>query len=353
LETIERDFAPKGVQFFYVYKSLAHPEYNNYVTPYSLEERLMHVREAEKVIGSRFTWICDDMTNDLMDAMGKAPNSEFLINPKGRVVSRRVWSDPVQMRKDLEEVIGPVKNPTKISDLDMPEITPAGKVARGIAPRVEMPGPMRPLIIEPLDAGRYPYYVKLRAEASDDFVGGDADSGKLYLGFHLDPLYHVHWNNDAKPLEYALTVSKGTSVTPLNGKAVDLEEPADADPREFLLDIETGEDRGPIDVQVRYFACDDDNTFCLPVKQSYRVKLERDVNGGSAMGRKEAPEEALTADRMLGMMRMMDKNGDGKLARTEVPGPFRGHFTEWDANGDGFVAGAELEAAAKKLVESM
>ena len=59
METVERDYSPKGVQFFYVYKSLAHPEYNNYVTPFTLEERLMHVRESQRVIGSRIRWICD------------------------------------------------------------------------------------------------------------------------------------------------------------------------------------------------------------------------------------------------------------------------------------------------------
>ena len=83
METVERDFSGKGVQFFYVYKSLAHPEYNNYVTPYTLEERLMHVREAERVIGSRFRWICDGMSNEFKKAMGRAPNAEFVIDPDG------------------------------------------------------------------------------------------------------------------------------------------------------------------------------------------------------------------------------------------------------------------------------
>jgi hypothetical protein len=339
------------VQFFYVYKSLAHPEHNNYVTPYTLEERLMHVREAEKVIGSRFRWICDGMSNEFKRAMGTAPNSEFVIDPGGRIVRRRVWSDPVQMRKDLEELVGTVENPTPVADLDMPEIRPAGKVARGVVPRVEMPGSMRPLIIEPIADGKHPFYVKLRAEADPEFVDGDVDRGRIYLGFHLDPLYHVHWNNEAKPLQYTLTTAKQVSVTPARGQAPKIKTPADADPREFLIDIEAGEERAPLDLQVRYFACADDNTFCLPVKQRYRIHLERDVDGGSAMGRRQAKGEGLTAERMLESMRQMDRDGDGRITRDELPGPFKGGFDKMDANGDGFVDDAELELYAKKFAE--
>ena len=353
LETVERDYSGKGVRFFYVYKSLAHPEYNNYVTPYTLEERLMHVREAEDVIGSRFTWICDGMSNEFKKAMGKAPNAEFVIDPDGMVVRRRVWSDPVQLREDLEQLVGPVENPTGLDDLDLPAIKPAGKVARGIVPRVEMPGNMQALIIEPLDDGKYPYYVKLRAEAAWEFLGGEADSGQIYLGFHLDPLYHVHWNNDADPLEFKLTTAKNVSITPAMGRAPDVEESADADPREFLVAIESADRSAPIDLQVRYFACDDDNTFCVPVTQSYRIHLERDVDGGSAMGRKVAVEEAPTVESMLATFKQMDGDGDGKLTRDELPGPFKGRFDLMDVDGDGFVDEAEMEAAAERVVKMM
>ena len=41
METIYLDYAPKGVKFFYVYKALAHPEYERYVTPFTQDERLM------------------------------------------------------------------------------------------------------------------------------------------------------------------------------------------------------------------------------------------------------------------------------------------------------------------------
>ena len=101
LETVCHDYSPKGVKFYYIYKALAHPETNGYVTPFTLQERLMQVKEAERRLGSKFTWLCDAMSNDLKHALGDAPNSEYVIDPDGKVVVRRLWSDPAKLRNDL------------------------------------------------------------------------------------------------------------------------------------------------------------------------------------------------------------------------------------------------------------
>ena len=69
---------------------------NGYVTPYSLAERLLHVKEAQRRLGSHFHWLCDTMANDIKHQLGNAPNSEFVIDPEGRIVRRRAWSDPDQ-----------------------------------------------------------------------------------------------------------------------------------------------------------------------------------------------------------------------------------------------------------------
>ena len=73
METIERDYTPEGVQFYYLYKQLAHPELDHYVDPFTLEERLMHVSQAERQLGSRIPWIADAMTNELKHALGDMP----------------------------------------------------------------------------------------------------------------------------------------------------------------------------------------------------------------------------------------------------------------------------------------
>jgi hypothetical protein len=48
---VKLDYQPKGVEFFYIYKPLAHPEYDNYVSPFTIQERLMHVMEAKRRLG--------------------------------------------------------------------------------------------------------------------------------------------------------------------------------------------------------------------------------------------------------------------------------------------------------------
>ena len=59
-----RDYAPKGVKFYYIYKALAHPENDGYVRPVSLQERLLHIKEAKRTLGSEITWLADSISNE-------------------------------------------------------------------------------------------------------------------------------------------------------------------------------------------------------------------------------------------------------------------------------------------------
>ena len=350
METIERDYTPKGVQFYYLYKQLAHPELNHYIDPFTLEERLMHVRQAEVQLGSRIPWIADAMTNELKHALGNMPNSEFIIDPDGRVVVRRAWNDPTALRQDLERLIGPVENPTRVSDLDLVTEPPVPTVAKGIVPRVELPGRMATLRSEPrLDETDYPFYTKLRADVDRQFLR--TGQGTLYLGFHIDPLYHMHWNNEAPPLEYEVTEAAGVQVTPAAAAFAVVEEPADADPREFLVDIRADDWSQPLDLRVTYYACDDANTFCVPVTQHYSVHLEVDPDAGRVFG---AGRPGFGGGRfggpggrgpgaMVDRMMTWDANEDGIITRDEAPERMWDRFDSIDANGDGMLETDELE----------
>ena len=270
METVERDYSPKGVKFHYIYKALAHPEHNGYVTPFNLKERLMHVAEAKRTLDSRIEWICDSMDNELKHALGDRPNSEFVIDPEGKIVVARAWSSPTDLRKDLERLVGPVETPTRLADLNRKPLPPPEKAATGVVARVQLPGRMSPLKTTPIES-RTPHYAKLRAESG---------SGKIYLGFFLDPLYKVHWNNKAAALTFSVAAPEGVTVTPDSGKGPSVDVDADADPREFLIEV-AGRSTEPLKVTVKYFACDDAETFCVPVTQEYLVSLERDRDGGS------------------------------------------------------------------------
>lgn len=149
------------------------------------------------------------------------------------------------------------------------------KIPSGIVPGVRRPAGMVPLKIVPGKQKRpIPFYARLRAAVDRPFL--TVGEGKLYLGFHLDPLYAVHWNNRVKPLEFNLETAEGVRVTPSRGSSPKVKQPADKDPREFLLDITATGQGQPMRLTVRYFACDDADTFCIPVTQTYGVHLEPD-----------------------------------------------------------------------------
>lgn len=349
---MERDYADRGVQFYYIYKSLAHPENNGYVAPFNLKERLLHIAEAKRTLDTRFQWLCDTMDNDLKHTLGDRPNSEFLIDPSGRILVARPWSDPAQLRQDLEKHVGLVVKPTRVSDLNRSAPPPPQRAATGVVKRLTMPGSMTPVKIEPIETPGTPHYAKLRAE-----MGG----GKLYLGFFLDPLYQVHWNNNAAPLRFEVIAPSGVSATPAKGVAPTVDVPADADPREFLVDID-GRSRESLRVSVSYFACDDAETFCKQVTQEYLVFLERDPDGGSRRssgrgGRNASrrpggssvaqPPQRQMFERMrrLPLFQALDRDGDGELSARELETASRA-LRELDRNRDGQLSGEELSPTA-------
>lgn len=381
METVERDYSPRGVRFFYVYKALAHPELNGYVQPVTLEERLMHVAEAKRTLGSRVEWLADNMDNELKHALGGVPNGEFVIDPEGRVAARRHWSDPRQLRADLEEMVGPVANPTKVSDLDLPTAEFARPtVATGVVPGVQVTGRMQAMMLTPTSSKNdMPYYAKLRVEADRGVIGGGA--GTLYIGFHLDPLYEVHWNNLAPQPQFAFTaVPGGVSLDPRAADFPEVAVEADADPREFLVDIDAGgrwrEGHDPLELTVTYFACDNANTWCIPLTQTYEIELIVDPDGGSVFNRGgggfagrrgrrgrrpgggtsgtvgSATSGSTANSAASGSIEALrerivawDVNGDGIIARSEAPEEQRATiFDLADTNGDGVIDADELEA---------
>ena len=365
-----RDYAPKGVRFVYLYKALAHPELNGYVNPVTLEERLMHIDEARRTLGSDIPWLADTMENDLKRALGNRQNSEFLLDPQGRVLRARAWSDPDSLRRDLEEFIGPVERPTQISDLDM-KILPAPEHApTGVVPRIEKPGTYRTLVAEPqLATTEEPFYTKLRAEAEQSLLATGA--GKLYLAFLLDPLHGVHWNNRAPAMDVTLTAPDGIEITPARMQGPSVEEDADADPREFLVDVKRADSREPLELRFRYYACT--ATWCRPVTQEYLITWAVDRDAGRVRsarmdfdrasgpgrgagsgrrrgqaGRPARPGGAGGSQGLVERLLAGDADGDGRLALGELPAQMQPRFEQLDRNADGYADRSELEAMARR-----
>ena len=340
LETVYRDYAPKGVKFYYLYKALAHPGLNGYVAPVTLEERLLHIKEAKRTLGSEIPWLADNMDNELRTALGEAPNSEFVIGPDGKILAMRVWSEPADLRRDLEEHVGPVAKQTQVSDLNMKTAPPPELAPTGVVPPMRRQGFYRSLIVEPhLEQSKFPFYVKLRAEADQRLLR--TGEGKLYLGFFPDPIHHVHWNNEVAPVRYEISAAEGIEVSPKTAEGPKVEPPADSDPREFLLDVKLDDARTPATLDFHYYACSE--KWCMPVSQQYTLNWEADPAGGRAMtGRRMRPGEG-PQDPISRMMEM-DISGDGALQREEMPENMAARFDRMDADGDGSVTREEMTA---------
>ena len=353
------DYAPKGVQFYYLYKALAHPEYNGYLQPFTLAERLLHIAEARRTLGTRFNWICDAMDNRIKHALGGAPNLELVIDPQGRIVRKRNWSSPAKLRSDLETLVGPVVKTTPADEHKFPAKPPDRPAASGVLEPIEVPAQLQPVKTTPKPGpDGMPFYAKLRAEVEPQLL--QTGTGRMYLGFHMDPIHHVHWNNLAAPLRFELNPPAGTTVKPASGTAPKLEVPADIDPREFLVTVENGSQTEPIELTVHYFACHNTEGWCVAFKQQYAITLQRDPDGGGVFGRSfrrggrrpgrfgAGRGSVNFAERLTRRMMEHDGNGDGKVSRAEAPARMRDRFDLIDKDGDGYIDKQEIAGFARQ-----
>ncbi|MDA7978955.1 MAG: hypothetical protein MPJ50_09325 [Pirellulales bacterium] len=336
------DYARKDVQFYYVYKSLAHPEINNFVQPVTLKERLMHVAEFNRRTNSQIPWLCDNMDNELAATMGGAPNGEYILDPQGKLIRKRFWSNPDTLRADLTELVGEVENPTRVVDIDVEFAVEPREVASGVLPALEMPAGLVPILTEPVVKDETPFYVKLRAEASQRLVNRGQGRGKLYLGVYLDPIYKVHWNNKAGRVQVKIAANDGILLSETLLDAPEVAEPADVDPRQFLLDVNVSNVDDPLEITVNYIACDDAETFCMPVSQQYRVTLKQQRSGGSRPG--------VFMPQMFAKVADFDTNGDGKITKSELPaGRISLYLGHLDRNFDDVIDKDEIETFLRMM----
>ena len=86
-------------------------------------------------------------------------------------------------------------------------------------------------------------------------------------------------------MTFEIATPDGVWIDPPRGEGPTPDEPADSDPREFLVDVDLREP-GPIVLTIRYFACNDDQGWCKPVEQSYTIDFAVDADGGWASRRR-------------------------------------------------------------------
>ncbi len=282
IEAVHRDYSSKGVNFYYLYKNLAHPENNGYIKPYTIEERLSHVEEAKRLLQTKVSWLTDPMTDEVTQAFGGLSNSEFLFDPDGKVAYMKDWSDGNELRKKLENLVGKVSKVTSVESLGLPDVIGKSTKYEGIVSKIEVDEIMFPVIIEPEPVATK-YYVKLRAEVNESLLV--QGKGQIYLGFHLDPIHHVHWNNLADPVRYEIEENENIQVNPARGLGPKVEQPSDIDPREFLVNVENWAIDEPLELSLKYFACDENDKWCIPASQRYKIYRKFDHTGGRVYDR--------------------------------------------------------------------
>ncbi len=342
LEAVQRDYGPQGVQFFFVYKSLAHPELvGNYVQPFTLDERLFQARQASKQFGTQIPWVVDAMDNRLKHALGDRPNSQFIVDPSGVIVRKRAWSNPAAVREDLASLVGTAPTFTQLDDLklDLKEtIKPTAE--KGVVTQVSRSG-MQPIMMQPeVTNSGHAFLAKLRPEGDDSLLR--EGRGNLYLGFHLDPLHGAHWNNLVEPLKIEIEASDAFVTAQRELVASKPNVASDSDPREFLLHIEAWPNDLPITVIATYRTCVGEE--CLLLSDRYELKLNRDENGGGARGRGPG---LWTTEEFTGRMLADDRNRDGHLSQAEVSGLLLPHFQKLDRNGDQVLEASELDVVTQ------
>ena len=275
----------------------------------NIKERLQHIAEAKRLSGSEIPWLCDTMEGELATAFGKAPNGEYILDPEGRLIRKRYWSNSTTLREDLTELVGTVENPTRVEDIDVAFNVETREIPSGIVPRLKLPKDMSAIKVEPVEVDETPFYAKLRCEISSEFRQNDY--GKMYLGLYLDPLYKVHWNNRAGNVHLKVIAPEGVTIEPAEMVSADVAEDADVDPRMFLVDVKNAVKKMELTIEARYIACDDAGTFCKPVTQTYKAIFEPYKPGGTRPG--------IFLEDFFGDVADFDKNSDGQITKDELP----------------------------------
>ena len=287
------------------------------------------------------------MSNKFSRHLGGGPNLELIVDPKGKIVAMRDWANPRLMRADLEQLVGKAKTLTTVAQLGLPEYVPVEDPRRGVLPRLKVPGALVPIQTK-TEFSKQPFYAKLRAEAGKGLL--KTGNGQLYLGLHIDPIYKVHWNNVAPPVEITIQHKKTTQVRPSRYKFPKLEVKADVDPRELMVKVKGFSKGKPLKVKATYYPCDDKNTWCKKISQSYKIFPKAAKAGGKVFTRGSAakPRQYTTPD--WETFWTLDQNGDGIVAREEVKtdGQIR-MFNKIDLDFDGRASRDEASRYNKEL----
>jgi len=289
LDAISEDYAGKGVRFHIVFGDLAHPEYETYLPPYSLEDRVALVAAVREKLASPIPWLIDTPSGDLKRTFaavadapttpyGEAimPNGQIILDPEGNVVDATVWSDPDQLRQGLRQLVGPAGPSTAGAD-DAPadEATVESVAVLPGAVRREATGdvselPKNVVAVEPLSPREdEPFFAKLQVRVDDRFPMTGA--GPVCFALRLDPVHRARWDAGTTP---QLEIDDSASGVTIGDRSLDFAVPAPVATLARNSDGKIGpsSERGSLTVTVRYAVIDSDGVR-RAATQTYAVRF--------------------------------------------------------------------------------
>lgn len=344
IEAISKDFKPLDVQSFYIYRALAHPENNGYLQPYILQERIRQVQQAKSLLRTKTPWLYDCMDNQVLKALTNDTESNvFIYTAEGGELYHGALDDDASLRNVLTDAAGASPTVTDPNRYSSPRISPKNIAKPDLLDRVRFnpdTEPFSPILVRPKKS-KHPFYVKLRAEGNDNLL--ETGNGRLYLGFHIDPLYSIQWNNSADPLKYTIRTPVGLAA-PTTDQAPEIKlQLYDTEPREFVLTTRQLDLSKPLLLRVEYSVYSPQTDKSIKVSQHYAIHIERDPFGGKAYRRQilhyDPPRKNKVS--MPAALRHLDANKDGRLSRAELTGNLWSKFPQMDTNKDGYLSANE------------
>ena len=344
VEAMYADYASKGVQFFYFYKSLRHPELNGYVQAQNMTERFLQLKEAKNKLGTKVPWIADTLDDSMRIGLKSGPNSLYLISPEGEIVASSNRIEGNNFRQVLDKLVGPVENPTSIRDLDLPRVArQRNNSNEDTQLGVHRPEGLTIVSISP-SKPEETYYVKLRAEADRDLLR--TGTGRLFLGFYPDPIHDAHWNNLVDPMKYVLELPEGVTATPMEATAVKGPGESDVQPRQFWVDIEGAKPSDEIELALHYYGCTPD--MCMAMTHEYTIRLEDENRGSRTFGMNRGPRDGGERAGRGGRQRGRPPGGQRDPAGRQGRGPGGDRFVQMDSNRDGEITFEDILAMEKQ-----
>ncbi len=349
IESAARSYDSADIRFFYIYHYLSHPENNGYLQPFHIFERARQAQLAGQLLRNRIPWLLDTMDNQAAKALEHAEDNHsiFIYSADGRQRFSGTITDTAAFRKALGNLSDAPDPTTDPATPLPPKIKPINLKPAEVVNRIQFhpaTDAFLPLKISPKKS-RSPYYVKLRAEANHALL--KSGNGKVYLGFHVDPLYNMEWNNKKDPLKYTVFTSKGV-LAPSTKRAPRVQDrPTDSEPREFILDARQLDLSKPLSIKIEYYVSSPDRRKRKKVSQSYLVHLKPDPYAGHAFRRQIPYDEPFPPTKNVSItdihpdLLTYDSNGDGRLSRNEISGTLYMKFPDIDTNGDGYLSDEE------------